>query len=364
MTSFIPIYQPALDGNEVGYVVEAVKSTWISSRGEFIDRFESNFSGLTGTAHATTVANGTVALHAALLALGLGPGDEVVVPTLTYVASVNAIRFLGATPVFCDVERDYWQLDPDGLEAVITSRSKAIIVVHLYGHPASMQAVRAVANRHNLKIVEDCAEALGSRIGGVHVGNFGDVAIYSFFGNKTITTGEGGMVVSNDPGIIARVRKIKSQGLSGDREYWHDMVAHNFRMTNVTAAIGCAQLERFDELLAGKRKLATRYRNELAKTPLRFLAEKDGCTSSFWMVSALARSREELMALRHHLREADIETRPLFPPVHLMPMYNGIEGQFPNAEYLSFSGLNLPSWPGLPNDDFGRIIHSILRFYK
>lgn len=364
MTSLIPVYQPALDGNELKYVEDAVRSSWISSRGAYIDRFESDFCRLTGVAHATTVTNGTVALHAALLALGIGEGDEVIVPTFTYVASANAIRYVGATPVFCDLESGYWQMDPASIEAQITPRTKAIVVVHLYGHPAPMAQIRAIADKHGLKIIEDCAEALGSRIGDQHVGSFGDIATYSFFGNKTITTGEGGMVVSNNAELINKVRKIKSQGLSGDREYWHDMVAHNFRMTNVTAAIGCAQLERFSELLDAKRHLAMKYRRVLRNTPLRFLTEKRGCTNGFWMVAALARSPEELTALRAHLKEQQIETRPLFPTVHMMPMYGGHQGQFPRAEALSPLGLNLPSWPNLPEEDFQRICHAIRDFYE
>lgn len=360
---FIPVYQPALDGNELKYVQEAVESTWISSRGAFIDRFEKEFCHVTGTEYSTTVCNGTTALHAALLALGLGPDDEVIVPGFTYIASVNAVRYVGATPVFCDSESDYWQLDPHGLDALITPRTRAIIVVHLYGHPSPMREIRAFADKHRLFIVEDCAEALGARIGNTWVGNFGDVATYSFFGNKTITTGEGGMVTSNDAALIARVRKIKSQGLSGDREYWHDMVAHNFRMTNLTAAIGCAQLERVDSLLAAKRDLAQRYREALAETPLTFLGEKPGCVNAYWMVSALARSADELGALRAHLKAERIETRPLFPPVHLMPMYDGHAGQLPQAEALAARGLNLPSWPQLPDADFDRVSAAIREFY-
>lgn len=363
MTSFIPVYQPALDGNELRYVEEAVKSTWISSRGAFIDRFESDFCRLTGSSHATTVSNGTTALHAALLALGLGPGDEVIVPSFTYIAAVNAVRYVGATPVFVDSETDYWQLDVAQLPALITPRTRAIVVVHVYGHPSPMAEIGAIARAHDLFVVEDCAEALGARIGNQWVGTFGHLATYSFFGNKTVTTGEGGMVCSDDADLIARVRKIKSQGLAGNREYWHDIVAHNFRMTNVTAAIGCAQLERFDALAAAKRDLAERYRAGLAHTPLTFLAEKPGCTNAYWMVSALARSSEELNALRGELKEQRIETRPLFPPVHLMPMYQGQVGQLPKAEALSPRGLNLPSWPQLPSADFDRICTVIDHFY-
>lgn len=363
MSNPIPVYQPALEGNELAYVEEAVRSTWIASRGRFIDRFESEFARITGVAHATTVCNGTVALHAALLALGLGPGDEVIVPTFTYVASVNAIRYVGATPVFCDIDDRYWQVDPASLASRITPRTKAIIVVHLYGHPAPMDEIQALAKRHQLRVIEDCAEALGTRFHDTHVGSFGDIATYSFFGNKTITTGEGGMVVSNDAALIERVRKIKSQGLSGDREYWHDMVAHNFRMTNVTAAIGCAQLEQFDRLVSAKRRLAERYRQALKGTPLRFLTERPGCTNSYWMVSALARSADELTALRRHLKDRQIETRPLFPAVHLMPMYGGHAGEFPKSEALSPLGMNLPSWPTLPDEAFDRICDAIRGFY-
>lgn len=359
----IPVYQPSLNGNEIKYAEECIRSTWISSRGEFIDRFEGQFSKLTSTKYATSVCNGTVALHAALLALGIGAGDEVIVPTLTYVASVNAIRYVGATPVFCDSETAYWQIDASKMESLITSRTKAIMVVHLYGHPSPMVEICGLAKKYNLFIVEDCAEALGARIGTRWVGGFGHIATYSFFGNKTITTGEGGMVATNDSQLAAQVKKIKSQGLSGTREYWHDIIGHNFRMTNLTAAIGCAQMEKFDIFLKEKRKLAIRYQEALKDTPLVFLGEKAGYTNAYWMVSAIASNENELRGLREHLKLKGIETRPLFPPVHLMPMYGRDVGLYPVAESISCCGLNLPSWPMLPQSDFQLIVDSIQEFY-
>ena len=200
----IPVYQPSLRGNEKKYVNECLDSTWISSRGEFIGRFEAAFCDYTGVRHATAVSNGTVAVHLALAALGIAPGDEVIVPTLTYIASVNAIAYCGATPVFVDSYRDTWQMDIEAVSAAITPRTRAILAVHLYGLPADLDALAAIANEHGIYLVEDCAEAFGARFNGVHVGNVGHIAAFSFFGSKTVTTGEGGMVVTNDDTLDQR----------------------------------------------------------------------------------------------------------------------------------------------------------------
>src|SRR6266536_2224702 len=220
MNDRIPIYQPDLSGNEQKYVNECIRSTWISSKGAFISRFEENFAEFCNTPYAVSVCNGTVALHVALLALGIGEGDEVIVPTLTYVASVNAIRYVNATPVFVDSLPDTWQMDPADIARAVTPRTKAIIAVHLYGQPCDMDAVMALAKAHDLFVVEDCAEAIGTYYKGRHVGNFGDVATFSFFGNKTMTTGEGGMVTTRNPNLRKRAAHLKGQGLVDGREYW------------------------------------------------------------------------------------------------------------------------------------------------
>ena len=217
----LPVYRPDLSGNERAYVLECIDTSWISSNGSFTGRFEQAVAEATGAAHAIAVCNGTVALHLALHVLGLGPGDEVIVPTFTYIASVNTIVQTGATPVFAESRRSDWLIDVDDVERRITPRTKAILPVHLYGYACDMPALQALAARHGLAIIEDAAEALGTTLGGRHVGTFGDVGTFSFFGNKAVTTGEGGMVVANDADLAQRLRQAKGQGQSLTRRYWH-----------------------------------------------------------------------------------------------------------------------------------------------
>src|SRR5690349_10790566 len=219
MTNYsIPLYEPDLSGNEKRYVLACLDSTWISSKGKFISEFEDQFARYLGINRAVGICNGTAALHVALLALGIGPGDEVIVPTLTYIAAVNAITYTGATPVFVDSLRETWQMDPDDVARKITHRTKAIMVVHLYGQPCDMDALTRIAKEHKLLIVEDCAEALGSRHKQDFVGTFGDIAAFSFYGNKTITTGEGGMVVTKSGELAKRALHFRGQGLADNRE--------------------------------------------------------------------------------------------------------------------------------------------------
>jgi len=214
----VPIYKPDLTGNEMKYVSECINSSWISSRGKFVSEFEKSFSNAVKVEHATSVCNGTVALHLALVALGIGPGDEVIVPTLTYIASVNAIVYCGAKPIFVDSSSETWQIDPDSVIDKITPNTKAIMAVHLYGQACDMDALLNIAKKHKLFLVEDCAEAFGTYYKNKHVGTFGNISTFSFFGNKTITTGEGGMVVSNDKTLIERARHFKGQGLAEHRQ--------------------------------------------------------------------------------------------------------------------------------------------------
>ncbi len=359
----IPIYQPDLTGNEKAYVNECLDTSWISARGRFVKEFEEKFAGFVGTQHSASVCNGTVALHLALMALGIGPGDEVIVPTLTYIASVNAISYTGATPVFADSVRSTWQIDPEDVRRNITPRTKAILPVHVYGQACDMDALMAIASEHRLFVVEDCAEAFGTLYKGRHVGTFGDISTFSFFGNKTITTGEGGMVVSNDKTLIERARHLKGQGLAAHREYWHDVVGYNYRMTNIEAAIGLAQLERANQFIEAKRKLATQYAEQLAGLPIEIHGEAEGTFHSYWMISILVERAEQRDALRAHLAQAGIETRPLFYPVHTMPMYAHNYRKHRVAEDLAWRGINLPSWPGLSPDQLRYITSAILEFY-
>lgn len=355
----IPLYRPWLGGREKEYVMDCIDTTWISSKGKYIGLFESAFADYVGSPHAASVCNGTVALHLALLALGIGEGDEVIVPTFTYVASVNAITYTGAKPVFCDSLLDTWQMDPADVERKITNRTRAIMAVHLYGHPCDMERISKLAQKNNLYIIEDCAEALGSRYKGQHVGTFGDVASFSFFGNKTITTGEGGIVLTSDASIDQRVRKLKGQGLSDAREYWHDVVGYNYRMTNICAAIGLAQVERVNDILERKLWIASLYADKLKTLPVTFHQPVGDVVHSYWICSILTKGVDIRDATRKALANAGVETRPLFPPIHLMPIYQGKTGDFPIAEDISSCGFNLPSYPELTESDIDYIVEVI-----
>ncbi len=359
-----PVYQPSLTGNEKRYVNECLDSTWISSKGKFIAEFEGSFKSYIGARHAATVANGTVAIHLALLALGIGPEAEVIVPTLTYIASVNAIAYTGATPVFCDSLQSTWQMDPDDVRRKITPRTRAILAVHLYGHPCEMDDLMKIAHEHNLFLVEDCAEAFGSLYKGRHVGTFGDIGTFSFFGNKTITTGEGGMVVTGDETLHDRMTHFKGQGLAKYREYWHDVIGYNYRMTNICAAIGLAQLEQADSFVAKKRQVAEWYKRELQGSPVTLQNEVGDVRHSYWMVSILVPEASDRDPLQSALRERGIETRPLFYPVHSMPMYSSGFQRHPVAESLGWRGINLPSYPGLEESSVKEICAVIKAYFN
>lgn len=357
----ISVYQPFLNGRERDYVLDCLNSNWISSKGFYINKFEEAFASFVGCKYAATCSNGTVALHLAMLALDIKQDDEVIVPTLTYVASVNAISYVGAKPIFVDSLPDTWQIDPNDIRKKITSRTKAIMVVHLYGNPCDMDAITAIAREYGLFIIEDCAEAIGSYYKGQHVGTFGNVATFSFYGNKTITTGEGGMVVTNSEKRHKKILRYRGQGLAPEREYWHDIIGYNYRMTNICAAIGLAQLEQIDVFLHQKKQLVKLYKNMLSHLPVSFQMESPNSINSYWMISILVDQikRDEL---REKLAEHGVETRPLFAPVHCMPMYQ-CNADCPVAMLLSKCGINLPSWPQLRIEDVRYICNVIEQFF-
>ncbi|WP_434888838.1 DegT/DnrJ/EryC1/StrS family aminotransferase [Bradyrhizobium sp. HKCCYLS2038] len=358
----MPLYRPSLKGREKDYVNQCIDSSWISSRGVFVERFESAFGEFVGSRHATSVCNGTVALHLAMEALGLSAGDEVIVPALTYIASVNTILQTGAAPVFVDSLEQTWQLDPDDVRRRITPRTKAVMAVHLYGYPCDMDELVAVCDEHGLYLIEDCAEAFGTYYKGRHAGTFGDVATFSFFGNKTITTGEGGMVVARTKETLDRAFHLKTQAVSPDREYWHDAVGYNYRMTNVCAAIGLAQLENPHTVIARKRQIAAWYKEELHGLPLTMLGEPVDGQSSFWMCSIVLHDPDARQDLRGWLKNDNVETRPVFYPAHTLP-HCKTHDRFPVAEMLSASGINLPSFPDLSHENVRSICSSIRAFF-
>lgn len=359
----IPVYAPSLVGNERKYVLDCMDSTWISSKGSYIAAFSQAFSDYTKIPHARPVCNGTVALQIALAVLDIQEGDEIIVPSFTYIASVSPIRQLGAIPIFIDVDKNTWSIQAHEVARAITPKTKAIMVPHLYGNAVAMDDIMMLAKKHHLYVIEDCAESFGTLYNHQHTGTFGDISCFSFFGNKTITTGEGGMVATMNPELAQRVEKYCTQGLSAGREYWHDSLGFNYRMTNIAAAIGLAQMERADELLTAKIELATAYQKALAHTPLIWQQTTPGVRSSYWMVSATCQSADERDTLRQFLREANIETRPLFQPVHLMPMFDEQYLHLPNTLTLADTGLNFPSWPGLSDNQRDEIFSTVSAFY-
>ena len=353
----IPVYTPDLTGNERKYVLDAVESGWISSIGAYVDKFEQALVEVTGFEHVIAVCNGTVALHLALHCNDIGPGDEVIVPTFTYIASVNTIAQTGATPVFADVRESDWLLDPTDLERRITPRTKAIMPVHLYSGLCD-PAVNSIARDRGLAIIEDCAEALGSSRGGVHAGRTADVATFSFFGNKTVTTGEGGAVATDNAVLAARMRKVKGQGQSLTRRYWHDELGFNYRMTNIAAAIGVAQLERFEGIVARKRAIADAYRKELAGFPVVFQEPSAGVVSNEWLISLLLPEGTDRDTVMAKMAAEGVDSRPVFYCAHQMPMYLS-EERFPHAEAIAARGISLPSYPGLSDDDISTVCSAL-----
>ncbi len=358
-----PVYRPYLAGNLKAYVNECIDSSWISSKGKFISQFEEAFARYIGAPHAAAVCNGTVALHLALLACGIQAGDEVIVPALTYIASANAIAYVGAKPVFVDSLSETLQMDPREVERKISPKTKAILAVHLYGQPCEMDALQRLCEKHSLFLIEDCAEAFGTFYQGVHVGNFGDVGTFSFFGNKTITTGEGGMVVSRKQEIHQKIQHLKGQGVSPSKAYWHDIIGYNYRMTNICAAIGLAQLELADSILARKREIAALYSRLLTELPITFHQEIGDVCHSYWMCSILTDDPSDRDPLREYLAERGVETRPFFYPVPHLPMYEEKHGLYPIAESLSSRGINLPSYPELSAEEIGEIAALIRNYF-
>jgi len=347
----VPLAEPDLSGREAEYVLECVKTGWISGKGKFVSRFEEEFAAYLGVEHAVAVCNGTAALHLAVRALDIGPGDEVIVPTFTMIACANAIRYVGARPVFVDSEPRTWNLDPRQVEEKITDRTKAIMAVHIYGHPADMGPILELAEEHGLYVIEDAAEAHGAEYKGRKVGTFGHLACFSFYANKIITTGEGGMVVTDDAELAERLRRLRDQGYNVEFRKWliHDVVGYNYRMTNLQAAIGLAQLERVEELVEKRRRNASLYSSLLRGLPgITLPPEEPWAKNVFWMYTILVDERAFGLGRDDLMRELEargVDSRATFCPIHLQPPYRAEYGheRYPVAEDLGRRGLNLPS---------------------
>lgn len=374
MDTFIPVCEPTLLGNELKYVTDAVQTGWISSAGKYVTEFEQQFAAYCGCKYGVAVCNGTVALHLALVALGIGKDDEVIIPDFTMIATAFAVCYTGATPVFVDADPDTWNIDTTKIEEKITPRTKAIIPVHLFGLMCDMDAINAIAKKHNLKVLEDAAEAHGAEYKGRRAGSCSDLAAFSFFANKNITTGEGGMVVTNDEELYNKLRYHKNMcfPLDGPRNYLHNDIGFNYRMSNVVAAIGLAQVEKADEYRQMRINNNKIYRELLTNVSgIQFQPIMKDYLNVSWMNTILVdakrygHTKEEL---REYLRNNNIDTRLLFEGMHRQPSLKkygcDCNKMYPITEKLTAQGFYLPSASNLPQKDISFICQLIKTFAK
>lgn len=361
----IPVCEPDLRGNELNYLTKCIETNWISSTGDMVPKFEDKFAEAVGSKYGIACNNGTAVLHLTLYTLGLTRGDEVIIPTFTMIATANTVRYTGATPVFIDSEEKTWNINVRKIEEKVTERTKAIVPVHTYGHPCDIDGIQRIAQKYDLWVVFDSAEAHGALYDGKKVGGLGDASTYSFYANKIITTGEGGMITTNNEELYYKSRNIRDHAFSDERHFWHQYMGYNYRMTNMQAAVGLAQIERFDELVESRIKNAMLYNSLLGNIRgITLPPNTEGIKNVYWMYSILVEdefgiSRDEL---RKRLAENGIETRTFFVPMHLQPIYFDSDDQdYPVAEQLCQKGMYLPSSSKLTEDEIFYIADSISR---
>jgi len=361
---FYPVSMPSITEKEISYVNKAMQSGWVSSLGECIDKFEHEFAKYCGVKYALTTSNGTTGLHLALATLNIGPGDEVIIPDLTFVATANAVSHTGAKSVIVDIDPDTLCISPDAIKQAVTAKSKAIIPVHLYGHPCDMDAINEIAKQNSLFVIEDAAEAHGAEYKGKRVGSLSDIGVFSLYGNKIITTGEGGILTTDDLHIYERAKFLRDHAMSKEKRYYHPEIGYNYRMTNIQAAMGLAQLERIDEIIKHRNDLYSWYQefiNTSKTVTLNYVAE--WANSTYWMICMEIEgidydTRALFMA---KLKELGVDTRPYFCPVSAMPMYSS--ENTPVSKYKSDIGLNLPTFFDLTREnvkEISEIVNTVL----
>ena len=365
----VPVCTPVLDGREREYVSNCLDTNWISSLGEYIPRFERSFAELCGAAYGVSCSSGTAAVHLALEALDIGPGDEVIIPAFSLIVSANTVCMTGATPVLVDATPDTWCIDPEKIEAKITPRTKAIMVVHMYGHPCDMDAISEIARRHELFVIEDAAQAHGARFRGRAVGGIGDVGCFSFYGNKILTTGEGGMLVTSNRALSERAALLRNQAFEEER-FLHHHVGFNYRMTNIQAAIGLAQCEKLADKVRRKIQIASIYSELLAdEADLRLPARACGCDPVYWMYGLVLRESfwRSIRDVRARLAAEGVDTRSFFVPLNRQPVYQGnhrrwpdLRGSYPVSERLGEQGFYLPSGLNLTREDQTYVVDRLL----
>ncbi len=358
---YAPIASPCLRGNELKYVVECLETNWISSQGRFIPIFEKMISDYCGLKFGVAVSNGTVALHLALMTLNIAEGDEVIVPDLTFGATINAVLQARATPVIVDVEPDSWCIDPLLIEKAITKKTKAIIPVHIYGQMANMKKISEIAKKNNLFIIEDCAESIGAAFENKMSGGFSDIACYSFFANKVITTGEGGMCLTNSKELDERMKVLRDHGMSKTKRYWHDHVGMNYRLTNIQAAIGVAQVEQIDSFAMRRNQIRSLYEEKLSHNPLFTPQMKIKDRKSItWLVTFLMDKRIDIDKMISLACEINIDLRPFFYPLSEMEPFKKFKFETcPVTNDLSSRGLCFPTSMVFSDEEYCRIIRSL-----
>jgi len=359
------VMEPFLNGNEIDYVTECISTNWISSQGKFVLKFEEGIKNLSGANFCLATSNGTTALHLALESLGIGAGDEVIVPNFTFGASVNSIVHAGATPVLVDIDQNSWNLSLEAISNAVTPKTKAIMPVHIYGNPCDMVSIMAFAEANNLFVIEDCAEALGAKIGDRYVGSFGDAATFSFFANKVLTTGEGGALLIKNTNVYEKALVLRDHGMSKEKRYWHEYVGFNYRLTNIQAAIGCAQLEQLEYFQNKRKMIWESYKGYLNQTNyFEFQKVSDNSSDCHWLFTVLLKhnlniSRDEILS---KLKNYGIESRPVFYPMDKMPAFKNIAiyEANPISEDISRRGLSLPSSISLDKNAIKFICNSLI----
>jgi len=365
----IPVCEPTLGGNELDYVTDCIKTNWISSAGKYIKEFEDKFSRFCNAKYGVACSNGTTAIHLALESLGIGKGDEVIIPSFTMIATANAVIYSGAKPVLVDSEKETWNIDPRLIEEKITEKTKAIIPMHTYGHPCDIDPIIEIAKKHNLKIMEDAAEAHGAEYKGRKVGSLGDCAAFSFYANKIITTGEGGMVVTNDLEVAEKAKLLRNHAFTEAR-FVHEELGFNYRLTNMQAAIGVAQMEKAEEMVEARIRNAGIYHDLLKDVDgITLPPKKDWAKNVYWMYGVLIEKEFGLKKddVREQLKQKGIDTRSFFFPIHKQPLYQkederfpALEGSYPVSEELYEKGFYLPSSSSLTKDQIKEVVEKII----
>lgn len=361
----IPVNEPIVGEAETGYVLDALKTGWISSAGRYIDEFEQSFARYCGRRHGIAVSNGTVALQLAVSCLGLEPGDEIIMPSFTIISCALAAVYNGAIPVLVDVESDTWCLDPDAVERKITERTRAVMPVHMYGHPAAMDAIEALAEKYDLAVVEDAAQAHGAEFQGRKCGGFGNISCFSFYANKIVTTGEGGMVLTDDDQMAELARSRRNLCFSEQRRFVHEDLGFNFRLTNLQAALGVGQLQRIETVVDRKREMARVYASGLKDLPLRLPTERPGAKNVYWMFGIVLDDSVDFDGdhLARELAGHGVQTRPFFVGMHEQPVFLQ-KGLFANeshpvTERISKRGLYLPSGQAITDGQIEDVIAAV-----